>query len=61
METRKQIYWRYRVDAKDGAPTWSRGWIVGYPADGLIEIAPGPYASTSFVVSLSEIEKKEAK
>ena len=58
---RKKIYWRWKVDAKDGAPTWIPGWVVGYPADGLIELSHGEYASTSSIVSMSEIDMKEAK
>ena len=56
----QKIYWRLKVDVKDGSVAWEKGWIAGHPAKGLIEIADTPTGYTGKVLSETEIEYKKA-
>lgn len=54
----QKIYWRLLRNVTDGDVGWSVGYIVGEPADGLIEIGEGPESFQGAVLSRSEIEYK---
>ncbi len=56
----KRIYWRVRRDVRDGSVTWETGWLVRFPADGLIEISDRDDGLRGKVFSVNEIEYRVA-
>ncbi len=60
MSDHQKIYWRVRRDVNEGSLSWTSGWIIGFPAAGLIEIGSTPAALSGTVMSLNDIVYKEA-